>query len=237
MSSSAEEARDTAGNLSPATKPQDRVRLNIHVLGTDDSGSDDHLSSERRGTPHETPEGLDRGDTTRSDHSHPYHTTLGPGSGVSEPKDDTDALDKPSSPGSAEVRATPAGMPSARLPASSPPAEALLDPKGFDLNVAAIKPSAVDSPHGLSTTQPSFDARTGMRPYVPAEDVTGFSTDGVEALQLQVQQKEQSDDGDGAGGDGAATGSGSDARASALEAKLKEVVARYQKLQAQAKAL
>ncbi|EOD19102.1 hypothetical protein EMIHUDRAFT_99495 [Emiliania huxleyi CCMP1516] len=79
-------------------------------------------------------------------------------------------------------------MPSARLPASPPSAEALLDPKGFDLNVAAIKPSAVDSPPGLSTTQPPFDARTGMRPYVPAEDVTGFSTDGVEALQLQVQQ-------------------------------------------------
>ena len=73
MSSSAEEARDTAGNLSPATKPQDRVRLNIHVLGTDDSGSDDHLSSERRGTPHETPEGLDRGDTTRSDHPDHLH--------------------------------------------------------------------------------------------------------------------------------------------------------------------
>ena len=73
MSSSAEEARDTAGNLSPATKPQDRVRLNIHVLGTDDSGSDDHHSSERRGTPHETPEGLDRGDTTRSDRTDHLH--------------------------------------------------------------------------------------------------------------------------------------------------------------------
>ena len=184
MSSSAEEARGTAGNLSPATKPQDRVRLNIHVLGTDDSGSDDHLSSERRGTPHDTTEGRDRGDTTRSDHPDHLHTTLE----HTEPKDDTDALDKPSSPGSAEDRATPAGMPSARLPASPPSAEALLDPKGFDLNVAAIKPSAVDSPHGLSTTQPSFDARTGMRPYVPAEDVTGFSTGGMEALQLQVQQ-------------------------------------------------
>ena len=79
-------------------------------------------------------------------------------------------------------------MPSARLPASSPPAEALLDPKGFDLNVAAIKPSAVDSPHGLSTTQPPFDARTGIQSHVPAEDVTGFSTGGVEALQLQLQQ-------------------------------------------------
>ena len=74
MSSSAEEARDTAGNLSPATKPQDRVRLNIHVLGTEDSGSDDYLSSERRGTPHDTPEGLDRGDTTRSDRTDHLHS-------------------------------------------------------------------------------------------------------------------------------------------------------------------
>ena len=92
-------------------------------------------------------------------------------------------LDKSSSPGSAGEGATPAGMPSARLPASSPPAEALLDPKGFDLTVAAIKPSAVDSPHGLSTTQPLFDARTGIQSHVPAEDVTGFSTGGMEALQ------------------------------------------------------
>ena len=165
--------------------PQSRARGSpLTHAGHRSSGSDDHLSSERRGTPHETPEGLDRGDTTRSDHPDHLHTTLE----HTAPKDDTDALDKPSSPGSAEVRATPAGTPSARLPASPPSAEALLDPKGFDLNVAAVKPSAVDSPHGLSTTQPSSDARTGMRPYVPAEDVTGFSTDGMEALQLQVQQ-------------------------------------------------
>ena len=74
MSSSAEEARGTAGNLSPATRPRkDRVRLELHVLGTDDSGSDDHFSSERRGTPHETTEGRDRGDTTRSDHPDHLH--------------------------------------------------------------------------------------------------------------------------------------------------------------------
>jgi len=49
MSSSDEEARGTAGNLSPATKPRkDRVRLELHLLGTEDSGSDDHLSSEGR---------------------------------------------------------------------------------------------------------------------------------------------------------------------------------------------
>ena len=169
--------------------PQSRARGSpLTLAGHRSSGSDDHPSAEEgRGTPHEPTEGLDPY-STRSDHFNPHETTLGRLGCNTEPKDDTDALDKPSSPGSAEDRATPAGMPSARLPASPPPAEASLDPKGFDLNVAAIKPSAVDSPHGLSTTQPSFDARTGMRPYVPAEDVTGFSTDGVEALQLQVQQ-------------------------------------------------
>ena len=78
MSSSDEEARGTAGNLSPATKPRkDRVRLELHLLDTEDSGSDDHLSSERRGTPHDATEGLDQDHSTRSDHSDPHHTTLG----------------------------------------------------------------------------------------------------------------------------------------------------------------
>ena len=75
MSASDEEARGVAGILSPATKPRDRVRLDIHLLDTDSSGSDADLSStsERRGTPHETTEGLDQ-DSPRSDHSNHHHT-------------------------------------------------------------------------------------------------------------------------------------------------------------------
>jgi len=74
MSSSDEEARGTAGNLSPATKPRkDRVRLELHLLDTEDSGSDDHLSSERRGTPRDATEGRDQDHSTRSDHSDPHH--------------------------------------------------------------------------------------------------------------------------------------------------------------------
>ena len=94
MSSSDEEARGTAGNLSPATRPRkDRVRLELHVLGTEDSGSDDYLSSERRGTPHDTTEGRGQDHSTRSDHSDHHHTTLGRLGCNTEPKDDTDALD------------------------------------------------------------------------------------------------------------------------------------------------
>ena len=74
MSASDEEARGVAGITSPATKPRDRVRLDIHLLGTNSSGSDDDLSAtERRGTPHDTSEGLDQ-DSPRSDHSNHHHT-------------------------------------------------------------------------------------------------------------------------------------------------------------------
>ena len=113
-------------------------------LGPDDDPS----TNEGRGTPHETPEGLDQTTSCRSDHSNPFHTTLGQSYRVSEPKGGIGVLDKPSSPGSVWEGATPAGMPSAELPASSPPTEASSDPEGFGLTVAAIKPAAVNSPQG-----------------------------------------------------------------------------------------
>ena len=129
--------------------------------------------------------------SVRSDHPDHHHTTLVQSFGVSELKGGTDVLAKSSPPGSEGGGATPAGMPSARLPASPSPAEAVPDPQGFDLIVAANKSSAVDSPHGSSTTQlpfVPFDARTGIQSYVPAEDITGFSAGGMEALQLQLQE-------------------------------------------------
>ena len=109
-------------------------------------------------------------------------------------------------------RATPAGMPSARLPASPSPAEAVSDPQGFDLTVAAIKSSAVNSPQGLSITQPPFGARTGVQSYVPADDLTGFTAGGVEAIQLQLQQFVQCTEG------GAATLISDDIEAIAMHA-------------------
>ena len=55
--------------------PQSRARGSpLTPAGHRSSGSDDYLSSERRGTPHDTTEGRDRGDSARSDHSHPYHS-------------------------------------------------------------------------------------------------------------------------------------------------------------------
>ena len=88
---------------------------------------------------------LDQDSPCRSDHSHPYHTTLGLGSRVSEPKGGIDVLKGSSSPDSVGEGATPAGTPSAGLPASSPLTEVLSDPEGFGLTVAAIKPTAVNS--------------------------------------------------------------------------------------------
>ena len=190
MSSSDEEARLVAGVPSPATNSQSRVRGSPPAEHRS-SGSDDHLSSEGRGTPHETSEGQDQEHSARSGHPNPVHTTLELSFGVSELKGGTDVLAKSSPPGSEGGGATSAGTPSARLPASPSPAEAVSDPQGFDLIVAANKSSAVDSPHGSSTTQlpfVPFDARTGMQSHVPAEDITGFSAGGMEALQLQLQE-------------------------------------------------
>ena len=181
MSSSDEEARLVAGVPSPATNSQSRVR-GSPPAGHRSSGSDDHLSSEGRGTPHETTEGQDQEHSARSDHPDPHHTTLVLSFGVSELKGGTDVLAKSSPPGSEGGGATPAGKPSARLPASPSPAEAVSDPQGFDLTVAAIKSSAVNSPQDLSITQPPFGARTGIQSHVPAEDLTGFTTGGVEAI-------------------------------------------------------
>ena len=154
MSSSEEEVRPIAGVPSPATNAQDRVRLTIHCLAEHrSSGSDDHLSSEGRGTPHDTTEGLDQEHSTRSDHLLHRHTTLGQSYRVSEPKGGIDVPDKASSPGSVGEEATPAGMLSAELPASSPPTEALTDPKGSGLTVAAIRPAAVNSRRDASIAQ------------------------------------------------------------------------------------
>ena len=125
--------------------------------------------------------------SARSDHPDHHDTTLVQSFGVSELKGGTDVLAKSSPPGSEGDGATPAGTPSARLPASPSPAEAVSDPQGFDLTVAAIKSSAVNSPQGLSITQPS-GARTGVQSYVPADDLTGFTAGGGEAIQLQLQQ-------------------------------------------------
>ena len=52
----------------------------------------------------------------------------------------------------------PAGMLSAKLPASSPPTEALPDPKGIDLTVAAIRPTAVNSQRDARSTQQRYQS-------------------------------------------------------------------------------
>ena len=121
------------------------------------SGSDDYLSSERRGTPHEPTEGLDLS-SCWSDHSNPHDTTLGRLGGNTEPKGGIDVLDKSSPPGSVGEGAMPAGMPSARLPASSPPTEASPDPEGSGLTVAAIRPAAVNSQQDASITQQRYQS-------------------------------------------------------------------------------
>ena len=152
MPSSDEETCLVAGVPSPATNSQSRVRGSPSA-GHRASGSDDHLSSERRGTPHETTEGRDHVHSARSDHPDHHDTTLAQSYCVSEPKGGIGVLDKPSSPGSVWEGATPAGMLSAELPASSPPTEALTDPKGSGLTVAAIRPAAVNSQRDASIAQ------------------------------------------------------------------------------------
>merc|ERR1711965_1241320 len=147
--------------------PQSRARGSPLIpAGHQPLGSDDDPSTnEGRGTPHETPEGLDQHTSCRSDHSHPFHTTLGQSYRVSEPKGGIGVLDKPSSPGSVGEGATPAGMLSAELPASSPPTEAPTDPKGCGLTVAASKPTAVILRRDASVTQQrDLDAREGIQP-------------------------------------------------------------------------
>ena len=119
-----------------STVQQSRARGSpLELAGHQPLGPDDDPSTnEGRGTPHDTPEGLDH-TSCRSDHSNPFHTTLGQSYRVSEPKGGIGVLDKPSSPGSVGEGATPAGMLSAELPASSPPTEASSDPEGFGLTV------------------------------------------------------------------------------------------------------
>ena len=123
--------------------PQSRARGSpLTLAGHRSSGSDDHPSAEEgRGTPHEPTEGLDPS-FHWSDHSNPHDTTLGRLGGNTEPKGGIDVLDKSSPPGSVGEGAMPAGTLSAELPASSPPTEALTDPKGFGLTVAAFRPAA-----------------------------------------------------------------------------------------------
>ena len=123
-------------------------------LGPDD----DPFANEGRGTPHDTTEGLDQDTLSRSDHSDPYHTTLGLGSRVSEPKGGIDVLKGSSSPDSVGKRATSAGTPSAGLPASSPPAEVSPNPEGIGLTVAAIKPAAVNSQQDARITQQRYQS-------------------------------------------------------------------------------
>ena len=145
--------------------PQSRARGSpLTPAGHRSSGSDDYLSSERRGTPHEPTEGLDPS-SYWSDHSNPHDTTLGRLGCKTEPKGGIDVLDKSSPPGSVGEGAMPAGMLSAELPASSPPTEASLDPKGFGLTVAASKPTAVILRRDASVTQQrDLDAREGIQP-------------------------------------------------------------------------
>ena len=71
------------------------IHHHYHLLNTDlrpfsPSGSDaDPFANEGRETSRDTTEGLDQ---ERSDHPDPYHTTLGLGSRVSEPKGGIDVL-------------------------------------------------------------------------------------------------------------------------------------------------
>ena len=125
---------------SPASKSQSRARGSLPPLaGHQPLGPDDDPSAnEGRGTPRDTTEGLDQNTLFWSDHSDPYHTTLGLSSRVSEPKGGIDVLERSSSPDSVGERATPAGTPSAGLPAGSPPMEVSSGPKGFGLTAAAI---------------------------------------------------------------------------------------------------
>ena len=102
---------------SPASKSQSSARGSLPPLaGHQPLGPDDDpFANEGRGTPRDTTEGLDQ-DTCRSDHSDPYHTTLGLGSRVSEPKGGIDVLEESSPPDSIGKRATSAGAPSGDAP-------------------------------------------------------------------------------------------------------------------------
>ena len=139
--------------------PQGRVRgPPLPLAGHQLLGPDDYpFAIEGRGTLRDTTEGLDQ-HTCRSDHSDPYHTTLGLGSRVSEPKGGIDVLKGSSSPDSVGERATPAGTPSAGLPAGSPPMEVSSGPKGFGLTVAAIRPAAVNSQRDARITQQRYQS-------------------------------------------------------------------------------
>ena len=80
----------------PASKSQSRARGSLPPLaGHQPLGPDDDTSAnEGRGTPRDTTEGLDQDTLFWSDHSDPYHTTLGLSSRVSEPKGGIDVLEK-----------------------------------------------------------------------------------------------------------------------------------------------
>ena len=143
---------------SPASKSQSRARGSLPPLaGHQPLGPDDDpFANEGRGTPHDTTEGLDQDTLFWSDHSDPYHTTLGLSSRVSEPKGGIDVLEESSPPDSVGERAAPAGTPSAGLPAGSPPMEVSSEPEGFGLTVAAIRPAAVSSQQDASITQQRY---------------------------------------------------------------------------------
>ena len=148
-----------------STVQQSRARGSpLTPAGHQPLGSDDDPSTnEGRGTPHEPTEGLDPS-SCWSDHSNPHHTTLGRLGSNTEPKGGIDVPDKASSPGSVGEEATPAGMLSAKLPASFPPTEALTDPKGSGLTVAAIRPAAVNSQRDASIAQQHQSTELGRTP-------------------------------------------------------------------------
>ena len=141
--------------------PRSRVRGSplLPLAGHQFLGPDDYpFAIEGRGTPRDTTEGLDQDTLSRSDHSDPYHTTLGLSSRVSEPKGGIDVLKESSSPDSVGERATPAGTPSAGLPAGSPSMEVSLEPEGFGLTVAAIRSFAVNSQQDARSTQQRYQS-------------------------------------------------------------------------------
>ena len=140
--------------------PQSRTRGSpLTLAGHQPLGPDaDPSANEGRGTPRDTTEGLDQ-DTCWSDHSNPYHTTLGRLlASNTELKGGIDVLKGSSSPDSVGKRATSAGTPSAGLPASSPPTEVSPNPEGIGLTVAAIKPTAVNSQQDASITQQRYES-------------------------------------------------------------------------------
>ena len=145
---------------SPASKSQSRARGSLPPLaGHQPLGPDDDpFANEGRGTPHDTTEGLDQDTLFWSDHSDPYHTTLGLSSRVSEPKGGIDVLEESSPPDSVGMGATPAISPSARRFASSLPTEVVTNPEGIGLTVAAIRPAAVNSQQDARSTQQRYQS-------------------------------------------------------------------------------